>query len=87
MFADDTQIETSGYDINLNAIAEKLNQDLENVSTWISANKLISKITKTKYMIISSNRRVKHIEIEPCLHIEDRKINRVKITKSLWLND
>ncbi len=29
MFADDTQIETAGYDVNI--IAEELNQDLENV--------------------------------------------------------
>ena len=62
-------------------------KDLENVSTWMSANKLILKRTKTEYMIIGSNRIVKHIEIKPCLHIKDREINRVKITKSLWLND
>ena len=83
MFADDTQIETSGYDINV--IAEKLNKNLENVSTWMSANKLTLNKTKTEYMIIGSNKRVKHIDTEPCLHVKDRKINRVKITKSLGI--
>ena len=83
MFADDTQIETSGYDINV--IAEKLNKNLENVSTWMSANKLTLNKTNTEYMIIGSNKRVKHIDTEPCLHVKDRKINRVKITKSLGI--
>ena len=54
MFAYDTQLETSGYDIN--AIAEKLNKDLENVSTWMSANKLTLNRTKTECMIIGSNK-------------------------------
>ena len=81
MFADDTQIETSGYDISIDA--EKLNKDLENVSTWMSAHKLTLNRTKTEYMIIGSNKRVKHIDTEPCLHINDREINGVKISKSL----
>ncbi|CAB3990812.1 Hypothetical predicted protein [Paramuricea clavata] len=50
MFADDTQIETAGYDVN--TVAEELNQDLENVSVWLSANKLTLNKTKTEYMII-----------------------------------
>ena len=49
---DDTQTETSGYDINV--FAEKLNHDLENVSTWMSVNKLTLNRTKTEYMIIGS---------------------------------
>ena len=85
MSADDTQIETSGYDINV--IAEKLNQDPENFSTWMSANKLTLNRTKTECIIIGSNERVKHIDTEPRLHITDREINRVKITKITWHND
>ncbi len=61
MFADDTQIETAGYDVN--TISEELNQNLENVSIWLSANKLTLNKTKTEYMIIGSNRRVNHISI------------------------
>ncbi len=83
MFADDTQIETAGYDVN--TIAEELNQDLENVSVWVSANKLTLNKTKTEYMIIGSNRRVNHINITPNIFIKDREINRVKTTKSLGI--
>ena len=52
MFAYDTQLETSGYDINV--IAKKMNKDLENVSTWMYANKLTLNRTKTEYIIGSS---------------------------------
>ena len=38
MFADDTQLEASSD--NVNVITNKLNHDLENVSAWLSANKL-----------------------------------------------
>ncbi len=83
MFADDTQIETAGYDVN--TIAEELNQDLENVSVWLSANKLTLNKTKTEYTIIGSNRRVNLINITPNIFIKDREINRVKTTKSLGI--
>ncbi len=76
MFADDTQIEKAGYDVN--TIAEELTRDLEGVSTWLSANKLTLNKTKAEYMIIGSNRRVNHINITPNICIKDREINRVK---------
>ncbi len=82
MFADDTQIEMAGY-ADINRIAEELNRDLENVSIWLSANKLTLNKTKTEYMIIGSNRRVNRINITPNIFIKDREINRVKTTKSL----
>ena len=41
MFADDTQVETSSDDVSV--ITNKLNHDLENVSIWLSANKLTLK--------------------------------------------
>ena len=66
-------------------IAEELNQDLENVSIWLSANKLTLNKTKTEYMIIGSNRRVNNINIMPNIFIKDREINRVKTTKSLGI--
>ena len=45
MFADDTQTETSSDDASV--ITHKLNHDLENVSIWLSANKLTLNKTKT----------------------------------------
>ena len=83
MLTDDTQIEAVGYDVS--TIAEKLNRDLEKVSNWLSTNKLTLNKTKTKYMIIGSNRRVNHINTAPKKVIKDREINRVKTTKSLGI--
>ena len=73
MFADDTQIETSGYDINVIV-------DQENVST--SVNKLTLNRTKTEYAIKANNGKVKHIDVEFCLYIKDTEIIRAKNTKS-----
>ena len=67
MFADDTQIEASSD--NVNVITDKLNHDLENVSAWLSANKLTLNKTKMEYMIIGSNK--KQIDIEPHIHMRE----------------
>ena len=50
MFADDTQIDTSGNDIN--TVTNTLNNDLKNVSDWLTVNKLSLNTKKTEYMII-----------------------------------
>ena len=83
MFADDTQIEASSD--NVNVITDKLNHDLENVSAWLSANKLTLNKTKTEYMIIGSNKRLKQIDIEPHIHIRWSRIDKVKTIKSIGL--
>ena len=67
MFADDTQIEASSD--NVSVITDKLNHDLENVSAWLSANKLTLNKTKMEYMIIGSNK--KQIDIEPHIHMRE----------------
>ena len=61
----------------------ELNHDFENVSTWLSANKLTLNKMKTEYMIIVSNKRLKHsqIDLEPHIHIRESRIDRVKTTK------
>ena len=56
MFADDTQIETSS---DVSVITRKLNHDLQNVSIWLSANKLTLNKTKIEYMKIGSNKTLK----------------------------
>ena len=55
MFADDTQIAAS-HDIEV--ITETLNSDLNNVASWLSANKLTLNDSKTEYMIIGSKKRL-----------------------------
>ena len=42
---------------------------------------------KTEYMVIGSNKRLKHsqIDLEPHIHIRESRIDRVKTTKSLGL--
>ena len=46
MFADDTQIATASHDIEV--ITETLNSDLNNVASWLSANKLTLNDSKTE---------------------------------------
>ena len=53
MFADDTQLDRSSSDVNI--VTSALNNDLKNVSDWLSTNKLSLNTEKTEYMIIGSH--------------------------------
>ena len=50
MFADDTQIDRPSKDIN--TVTNALNNDLKNVSEWLTANKLSLNTKKNNIMII-----------------------------------
>ena len=58
-FADDT----SGNDIN--TVTNALNNDLKNVSDWLTVNKLSLNTKKTEYMITGSYQRLNLIETDP----------------------
>ena len=83
MFADDTQIATASHDIEV--ITETLNSDLNNVASWLSANKLTLNNSKTEYMIIGSKKRLGLVTCDPIINAGNLKINRVETTKSLGL--
>ena len=83
MFADDTQLDRSSSDVNI--VTNALNNDLKNVSDWLSTNKLSLNTEKTDYMIIGSYQRLRSIETKPAIYLGANKIKRVKSTKSLGL--
>ena len=51
MFADDTSLTTTGE--TSAEIHNKLRREIQNVSTWLSANKLTLNEEKTEYMLIA----------------------------------
>ena len=53
-FADDTNIFSSGS--SLDDIFNVLNCELESISTWLRANKLVLNVSKSNYMIMTSPR-------------------------------
>ncbi len=83
-FADDTHLTFSGADIR--DIDQSLNQDLENVSEWLAANKLTLNTSKTEFMLIGSRQRIRTFNSSPSLVINETPINRVNHVKSLGLN-
>jgi hypothetical protein len=84
MFADDTSV---SYASN---IVEKLeniiNFDLKNLNSWLTTNRLSLNIVKTEFMIIGSRQKIRGIDAEMNIKINDNKINRVDFVKSLGLH-
>ena len=83
MFADDTSLTATGE--TPAEIQNKLRREIQNVSTWLSANKLTLNEEKTEYMLIGSKKRLKQIKNDPIIKIKDHVIRRVYKKKLLGL--
>jgi hypothetical protein len=78
LFADDTNLFFSGK--NPDHISTIINSELEQINQWLLTNKLSLNISKTHYMIFSSQKT--HIP-DICLKIDGSNIERVYLTKFL----
>lgn len=81
MYADDTQITATAETIS--DLENLLNRDIENLSTWLCANKLSMNATKTEFMVIASKYRIKQLVDNPKITIGKEIINSVSKAKLL----
>lgn len=79
LFADDTEIETTGK--NAKEAMEKMNEDLRLINEWLNINKLSLNYDKTKCMIIYRNKIDENVEIN--VNIDGKMIERVNYIKYL----
>ena len=75
MFADDASLTATGE--SSFEIEYKLGVEIQNVKTWLDANKLTLNKEKTEYMLIGSGKRLKQIRNDPIIKIRDHIIKRV----------
>ena len=81
MYADDTHL-TYASD-NVENIESYLNQDLDNIYSWLRANRLTLNMTKTEFLLIGSRQRQSGLTVSPTLTINGVKDKQVTNTKSL----
>ena len=78
LVADDSNLFLEGN--NLNVIQSRLNEELENISTWLKVNRLSLIIGKTQFMIFT-RKNIKDEDID--LYIEGTEIEKVHVSKFL----
>ena len=83
MFADDTNLTCVGQ--SSSEIETKLNEELENVHRWLTANKLTLNDEKTEFMLIGSRSRLACVHNSPILKLGHRHIKRVYYKKPLGM--
>ena len=83
LYADDTSI--SDTDRELHQAQSKLNDDLETLGKWLSANKLSANLVKNEYMIIATSAKIKALDYSPIIELNDKPIARATETPSLGL--
>ena len=69
MYADDTHLTYASN--NIHNIQPSLKEDLENVHSWLRANKLTLNMTKTAFMLIGSRQRLSTVTVSSTLAIND----------------
>ena len=69
MYARDTHLTFAGRDPDL--IERNLNHDLSNISDWLVANKLTLNKSKTEFMVIGSQQRLRTLDRSPALAIDN----------------
>ena len=78
MFADDTNLTYASN--NIHEINHNFNEDLANVSEWLSANRLTLNQTKTEFMLIDSRQRINTFQSTPLLAINNVPVKQVSHT-------
>ena len=82
MFADDTNLFYSHYDIK--TLFNTVNEELKKLVIWFTSNKLSLNIKKTKYTFFHKNSVKDNILLKlPDLHIFDKTIERTSSIKFL----
>ena len=80
LYADDTVLHC--FSKEPHQLESKLNADFFNVAMWLKANKLTLNLTKTKFMLIGSNRKLVNTS-SLSLSIFDCKLDSVNTFKYL----
>ena len=81
MYTDDVHLTCAGVDMN--AILDCLNINLEDIRKWLIANKLTLNIAKVEFMLIGSRQRLGTFTSSPALVINRTLINQVSTSKYL----
>ena len=86
LYADDTQIFASSHDVD--ELAADLNSDLENISDWLTVNKLQSHSSKTKFMVIGSghNLKTKASNMSGTVRMDNNIVSHVNSQKCLGVH-
>ena len=81
-FADDTNVFYAGK--NLNDLTISVNEELDKIYNWLSANKLFLNINKTKYLIFHTQSRTQTLKVSTInIKIKNIKLERVECIKFL----
>ena len=83
LYADDTSLTNTDRELNL--AQRKLDNDLDTLGKWISANKLSANFIKTEYMIIATSAKLNTLDYSPIIELNGKPIARATETPSLGL--
>ena len=81
LYADDTVIFTAASSID--QLQLNLSLDLNNVSSWLTANGLFLNPKKTEYVLFGTRQRLIRSESHSPLCMEGKEVNQVKLFKYL----
>lgn len=83
LYADDVQVYISAHKTNIDDCVHKLNEDLDRIHNWTTANGLCLNPSKSKCLVITP-KSMKAL-LEPDIFLNNQRIELVKTTKNLGI--
>ena len=83
MFADDTNITFRSK--KLSDVQTLINSELQNLNTWLIANRLCMNIAKTDFIVIGWRQQLATFDCELCVSINGKQLKQVKSKKTLGI--
>ena len=84
LYADDIQVYLSFDPSESDEAVAKINTDLQNIALWSEVNALVLNPSKSKFMILGSERRMDRIVInKPDINILSKSVQRVREARNL----
>ena len=81
MYADDTSLTIAHSDENI--LEQRMNHDLCEINTWLIANRLSLNVVKTKYMIVASKHKIKQLDHNFQIKVNQQLLKRERTYKYL----
>ena len=81
MYADDTHLTFASNGVA--HLEENMNDDLNKITEWLTANDLTLNRSKTEFLLIDSKQRLNNLNTLPSFTIDGNSIKQEEFTKSL----
>ena len=78
MYPDDTSLTIASDNVHI--LEQQMNHDICEIHSWLQANKLSLNVVNTKYMIIASQHKIRHLKNQFQIEVNHQPLKKKRNT-------